>query len=98
MEVLNDYLGRMADIVIAHGGTINEFIRDAIFAGYGAPVEHADHAERAAPTALPMQRAMDALNEANVARGPPRLLMGIGLNTREALGGHHGSEPRTEDA
>jgi len=71
MEVLNDYLGRMADIVIAHGGTINEFIGDAIFAVYGAPVEHADHAERAAATALAMQRAMDALNEANVARGRP---------------------------
>src|SRR5438046_1649286 len=39
MEVLNDYLGRMADVVIAHGGTINEFIGDAIFAVYGAPVD-----------------------------------------------------------
>src|SRR5207249_1524593 len=37
MEVLNDYLARMADIVIAHGGTINEFIGDAIFAVFGAP-------------------------------------------------------------
>src|SRR5439155_882492 len=71
MEVLNDYLGRMADIVIAHGGTINEFIGDAIFAVYGAPVEHADHAERAAATALAMQRARDALNDADVARGRP---------------------------
>src|SRR2546429_6360479 len=66
MEVLNDYLGRMADIVIAHGGTINEFIGGAIFAVYGAPVEHTDHAERAAAAALPMQRAIVALNEASV--------------------------------
>src|SRR5262249_49350907 len=71
MEVLNDYLGRMADIVIAHGGTINEFIGDAIFAVYGAPIEHPDHAERAAATALAMQRALDVLNETNVARGRP---------------------------
>ena len=98
MEVLNDYLGRMADIVIAHGGTINEFIGDAIFAVYGAPVEHADHAERAAATALAMQRAMDALNEANVARGRPRLLMGIGINTGEAVVGNIGSEQRTKYA
>src|SRR5437764_4389090 len=42
MEVLNDYLARMADIVIAHGGTINEFIGDAIFAVFGAPLDHED--------------------------------------------------------
>jgi len=88
----------MADIVIAHGGTINEFIGDAIFAVYGAPVEHADHAERAAATALAMQRAMDALNDANVARGRPRLLMGIGINTGEAVVGNIGSEQRTKYA
>jgi class 3 adenylate cyclase len=98
MEVLNDYLGRMADVVIAHGGTINEFIGDAIFAVYGAPVEHPDHAERAAATALAMQRAMDALNEENVARGRPRFEMGIGLNTGEAVVGNIGSEQRTKYA
>ncbi|HTO12754.1 MAG TPA: adenylate/guanylate cyclase domain-containing protein [Candidatus Binatia bacterium] len=98
MAVLNDYLGRMADIVIAHGGTINEFIGDAIFAVFGAPVEHADHAERAAATALAMQRAMDALNAENAARGRPRFEMGIGLHTGEAVVGNIGSEQRTKYA
>lgn len=98
MAVLNDYLGRMADIVIAHGGTINEFIGDAIFAVFGAPVEHADHAERAAATALAMQRAMDALNAENVACGRPRFEMGIGLHTGEAVVGNIGSEQRTKYA
>ena len=88
----------MADIVIAHGGTINEFIGDAIFAVFGAPVEHADHAERAAATALAMQRAMDALNRANAARGRPRFEMGIGLHTGEAVVGNIGSEQRTKYA
>ncbi len=45
-----------------------------------------------------MQRAMDALNEANVARGRPRLLMGIGINTGEAVVGNIGSEQRTKYA
>ena len=52
MEVLNGYLARMTEIVIAHGGTINEFIGDAIFAIFGAPLPHADHAERGAAAAL----------------------------------------------
>ncbi len=98
MAVLNDYLGRMADIVSAHGGTINEFIGDAIFAVFGAPVEHPDHAERAAATALAMQRAMDALNRDNVAGGRPRFEMGIGLHTGEAVVGNIGSEQRTKYA
>jgi class 3 adenylate cyclase len=98
MAVLNDYLGRMADIVIAHGGTINEFIGDAIFAVFGAPVEHPDHAERAAATALAMQRAMDALSADLAARGQPRFEMGIGLHTGEAVVGNIGSEQRTKYA
>ena len=98
MEVLNDYLGRMADIVIAHGGTVNEFIGDAVFAVFGAPVEHPDHAERAAATALAMQRTMDELNDANAARGRPRFEMGIGINTGEAVVGNIGSEQRTKYA
>jgi len=98
MAVLNDYLGRMADIVIAHGGTINEFIGDAIFAVFGAPMEHPDHAERAAATALAMQRAMDTLNTENAARGRPQFEMGIGLHTGEAVVGNIGSEQRTKYA
>ena len=98
MAVLNDYLGHMADIVIAHGGTINEFIGDAIFAVFGAPVEHADHAERAAATALAMQRANDALNRTNAERGRPNFEMGIGLHTGEAVVGNIGSEQRTKYA
>ena len=98
MEVLNDYLGHMAEIVIGHGGTINEFIGDAIFAVFGAPVEHADHAERAAATALAMQRANTELNQANAGRGRPVFEMGIGLHTGEAVVGNIGSEQRTKYA
>jgi class 3 adenylate cyclase len=98
MEVLNGYLARMTEIVIAHGGTINEFIGDAIFAIFGAPLAHADHAERAAAAALAMQRAMDEVNAAHTARGLPRFEMGIGINTGEAVVGNIGSEQRAKYA
>jgi class 3 adenylate cyclase len=98
MEVLNGYLSRMADIVIAHGGTINEFIGDAIFAVFGAPLDHPDHAERAAAAALAMQAAMDGLNRDNAGRGWPRFEMGIGVNTGEAVVGNIGSEQRAKYA
>jgi class 3 adenylate cyclase len=96
MEVLNGYLARMTDIVIEHGGTINEFIGDAIFAVYNAPLAQPDHAERAAATALAMQNAMVEINEAHAARGLPRFEMGIGINTGEAVVGNIGSEQRAK--
>jgi class 3 adenylate cyclase len=98
MEVLNGYLARMADLVIAHGGTINEFIGDAIFAVFGAPLDQPDHAERAAAAALAMQGAMDELNRGHAARGWPRFEMGIGVNTGEAVVGNIGSEQRAKYA
>ena len=88
----------MTDIIIEHGGTINEFIGDAIFAVFGAPLEHADHAERAAACALAMQRAMAGINREHAATGLPRFEMGIGVNTGEAVVGNIGSEQRAKYA
>jgi class 3 adenylate cyclase len=98
MEILNGYLARMAEVVIAHGGTINEFIGDAIFAVYGAPVAHPDHAERAAATALAMQAALVDVNAEHARRGLPAFEMGIGLHTGEAVVGNIGSEQRAKYA
>jgi len=98
MDVLNGFLSRMTDIIIEHGGTINEFIGDAIFAVFGAPLEHADHAERAAACALAMQRAMAEINREHAAAGRPQFEMGIGVNTGEAVVGNIGSEQRAKYA
>lgn len=98
MEILNGYLARMAEVVIAHGGTINEFIGDAIFAVYGAPVPHPDHAERAAATALAMQAALVEVNAGHARAGLPAFEMGIGLHTGEAVVGNIGSEQRAKYA
>ena len=99
MAVLNDYLARMTDVIIAHGGTVNEFIGDAVFAVFaifGAPLPHLDHAERAAAAALGMQGAMAEINAGLAARGLPRFEMGIGINTGEAVVGNIGSEQRAK--
>jgi class 3 adenylate cyclase len=98
MEVLNGYLARMTEIVIQHGGTINEFIGDAIFAVFGAPLAQPDHAERAAACALAMQAAMAEINAGHAARGLPPFEMGIGVHTGEAVAGNIGSEQRAKYA
>ncbi|HSC70020.1 MAG TPA: adenylate/guanylate cyclase domain-containing protein, partial [Candidatus Methylomirabilis sp.] len=96
MQVLNGYLGRMTEIITEYDGTINEFIGDAIFAIFGAPLSHPDHAERAAACAIAMQCAMEEVNRLHDERKLPRLEMGIGLNTGEAVVGNIGSEIRAK--
>lgn len=96
VQILNDYLGQMTDIIVEHGGTINDFMGDGIFAIFGAPMRYPDHAERAAACALAMQLAMTEVNQRNIARDLPQLEMGIGLNTGDVIVGNIGSEKRAK--
>ena len=92
IDLINRYLGRMTPIILAHGGTINEFIGDAILALFGAPFERPDDALRAARCALAMQEAMTELNAENVALGLPVLSMGIGIHTGVVVAGNIGGK------
>jgi class 3 adenylate cyclase len=92
IDLINRYLARMTPIIQAHGGTVNEFIGDAILVLFGAPFERPDDAVRAARCALAMQAAMVELNAENVALGLPVLSMGIGVHTGVVVAGNIGSK------
>jgi class 3 adenylate cyclase len=94
--LLNSYLGSMADVVLAHGGTVDEFVGDAILAIFGAPVTRPDDASRALACAVAMQGALAELNRGNERQGLPRLEMGIAVHTGEVIVGNIGSERRTK--
>lgn len=94
LEMLNHYLGTMADIIVDYRGTIDEFIGDAILVIFGAPIARPDDARRAVACCVAMQKAMTSINEVNAAKGLPRLEMGIALNTGEVTVGNIGSERR----
>jgi adenylate cyclase len=96
VAILNNYLAAMTDVVMRHGGTIDEFIGDAILAVFGAPVRRADDARRAVACAIDMQRAMDGVNARNRELGLPRVEMGIGLETGEVVVGNIGSHRRAK--
>jgi len=96
VRLLNSYLGRMTDIIMQHGGTIDEFIGDAILAAFGAPREFPDAADRAVRCALAMQDAMADINHSNTAAGLPTIGMGIALNTGPVIAGNIGSERRSK--
>ncbi len=68
VTLLNRYLGAMTDIIMAHHGTIDEFIGDAILAVFGAPQRRDDDADRAVNCALAMQAAMVEINTLQCGR------------------------------
>jgi class 3 adenylate cyclase len=96
LRLLNSYLAAMADVILAHHGTIDEFVGDAILAIFGAPIARPDDARRAVACAVAMQAALQGLNRANEAEGLPRLEMGIGVHTGEVIVGNIGSEKRAK--
>jgi PAS domain S-box-containing protein len=94
VTLLNRYLAAMVPIIKQYEGTIDEFIGDAIFVLFGAPVWHEDDAERAVACAVAMQIALDDVNAANRKEDLPEVEMGIGLHTGQVVVGNIGSPER----
>jgi len=96
VDIINIYLEAMTEIILRYQGTIDEFIGDAIFVIFGAPVLREDDALRAVACALEMQLAMVQVNARCRERGYPEVEQGIGINTGAAVVGNIGSNKRTK--
>jgi PAS domain S-box-containing protein len=94
VKLLNRYFATMVPIIKQYQGTIDEFIGDAIFVLFGAPVWHEDDAERAVACAVAMQIAMEEINAENLKEDLPEVDMGIGLHTGQVVLGNIGSPER----
>ncbi len=94
VALLNACLGRMTDLLIAEGGTVDKYIGDAIVAMFGAPLDQADHAAAACRAALKCQAMLARERPRWEARGWPPVHVRIGLNSGAALVGNMGSEKR----
>jgi adenylate cyclase len=95
-EILSRHLAGMAEVIQAQGGTLNEFVGDAVMAVFGAPDPIPDHAARALACAVAMQRRQIELNEEATADGRPPLGMGIGVNTGRVMAGTMGGGGRLQ--
>ena len=93
-KLINRFLTRMTDVIIANGGTIDKFMGDCIMAFWNAPIKNSKHREMAIKSALEMNIALKDLNAKLQAEGLPQINIGIGINTGEALVGNMGSEQR----
>jgi len=94
VTMVNHFLAKMTEVIIRYGGTIDEFIGDAILAIFGAPRPLADHAQMAVACAIEMQMMMEEVNQLNAQAGLPKVAAGIGINTGEVVVGNIGSDKR----
>lgn len=98
VKVLNNYLGTMSEVIFRHGGTVDEFIGDAILAIFGAPNTCTDSADRAINCALDMQCSIERVNRLNRSQQLPPIEIGIAVHTGEVFAGDIGSRQRAKYA
>lgn len=100
ISALNEYLGRIADSVIADGGAVVSFTGDGLMAVFGAPnpdEHHADNAVRAARRIL--ETDVPGFNRwLKDAGHDAHFRVGIGLNSGPVISGYVGSRNRLEYA
>ncbi|MEW5959827.1 MAG: adenylate/guanylate cyclase domain-containing protein [Chloroflexota bacterium] len=89
IEVLNQYLGLAVEAILAHEGTLDKFMGDAVMAMFNAPLPQPDHTRRAVGAALAMQQTMAEYNF--TAAGHNHLTFGIGIHTGQAVVGNIGT-------
>jgi adenylate cyclase len=94
--LLTDYFTEMVDIVFEHSGTLDKFMGDAIMALWGAPIGHADDADRAMQCALDQLDTLEKMNAKWKETGRQPLAIGIGINFGEVFAGNIGSNRRLE--
>ena len=92
VEMLNEYLTRMVEILLLHGGTLDKFIGDAVMGFWNAPAADPDHPRHAVECAVAMIEETARLRSRWEADGKPALRIGIGINTGDAVVGNIGAE------
>ena len=86
------YFRRMTDIIGNHGGAIDKFMGDSIFALFTDDQTQSNRSELALLScAIDMQVAMNAINEYGYTLGLLSIYMGIGLNVGDVVTGTLGS-------
>ena len=93
-KLINRFLTRMTNVIIANGGTVDKFMGDCIMAFWNAPLKIENHQMLAVLTASQMQSELAMLNEQLKAENLPNIKVGIGINSGEALVGNMGSDQR----
>ncbi len=95
-QQLNRHRAEMNRAILDAGGTVMQYVGDAVMAVFGAPEPTTDHADRALVAAHTMHAAQTAVNIEWVAEGLEPFPLGIGLSTGDVAAAMLGSDERLE--
>ena len=94
IDLLSSYYTLMFDAIGGHGGVVNQMVGDGLMALFGAPLPHADHAERAVRAGLEMLELMADFDREQAAQGKPEIRIGIGIASGQVIAGYTGTQRR----
>lgn len=94
IDLLNSYYTLMFDAIGGQGGIVNQMLGDGLMALFGAPLPHADHAERAVRAGLEMLELVAGFDREQAARGKPEIRIGVGIASGQVIAGYTGTERR----
>jgi adenylate cyclase len=100
MDWTNSYIEVMAQVVMRHGGIVDDYYGDAIKANFGVPLarqtemEIRQDAMNAVDCALDMEKAMNVLCRTWQEQQLPRVRLRVGVFTGSAVAGSLGSAQR----
>jgi class 3 adenylate cyclase len=94
IDLLNGFYTLMFDAIGGQGGIVNQMLGDGLMALFGAPLPHADHAERAVRAGLEMLELVAGFDREQAARGKPEIRIGVGIASGQVIAGYTGTERR----
>ena len=93
---LNVHRGEMNKAIVSAGGTVMQFVGDAVMAVFGAPVPMEDHAGKAVDAAVAMHARQTKVNDRWRDEGLPFFDLGIGITTGPVAAALLGSDEHLE--
>lgn len=92
VEILNEYLSKVADAVSKYNGTLDKFIGDAAMAVFNAPFDLDDYEMISVLTALEIARQSEEIRVKFEEKYHKTVNFGIGINCGDAIVGNIGSD------
>lgn len=92
--LLSRYFNEMSKVIDENQGIVIEFIGDAIFAVFGAPVKNPEHPTACVKAAMAMLASLDKINQWSASRSLPEISIRCGVHTGRVLIGNMGYHSR----
>ncbi len=98
-RIINLILDEATNVIMAHGGTLDKYIGDAVMAFWNAPLDQEDHHARAVNAAIGLHEHVPVINEKlRMVMGNDwpggSIAIGVGVASGTAVVGNFGSQQR----